>query len=79
MDKFTHIDRDDVKDGARFWTTDATDIIDTLGSDLTEDELPYGKDTVGIVDENEGGVIAYCHKDTAPAILDALRVKTGNN
>lgn len=35
--------------------------------------LPYGDDTSQIVDEAEGGVIAYCHRDSADRIVAALR------
>ena len=36
------------------------------------DVLPYGDATFQIVDEAMGGVIAYCHKDNAGRIVDAL-------
>lgn len=36
------------------------------------DNLPYGDDTYQIVDEGEGGVIAYCHNDSADRIVGAL-------
>lgn len=35
--------------------------------------LPYGDDTFQIVDEAEGGVIAYCHRDSSGRIVEALR------
>lgn len=37
------------------------------------DVLPYGVDTFQIVDEAAGGVIAYCHSDSAARIVAALR------
>jgi hypothetical protein len=36
------------------------------------DSLPYGPDTFQVVDEAEGGVIAYCHRDSADRIVAAL-------
>lgn len=36
------------------------------------DELPYGDDTFQVVDEAAGGVIAYCHADSAERIVAAL-------
>lgn len=36
------------------------------------DVLPYGDDTFQIVDEALGGVIAYCHEDSADRIVGAL-------
>lgn len=36
------------------------------------DNLPYGDATFQIVDEAEGGVIAYCHEDSADRIVAAL-------
>jgi hypothetical protein len=35
-------------------------------------DLPYGDATYQIVDEAEGGVIAYCHRDSADRIVAAL-------
>lgn len=37
------------------------------------DVLPYGPDTFQIVDEAQGGVIAYCHSDGAARIVAALK------
>lgn len=37
------------------------------------DVLPYGDDTFQIVDEGQGGVIAYCHASTAERIVAALK------
>lgn len=37
------------------------------------DILPYDEDTYQIVDESLGGVIAYCHKDSAERIVAALK------
>jgi hypothetical protein len=53
--------RDVANDGSRFWITEA------VGN------RSYGIDTVGIVDENEGGVVAYTHRDNAEAFLTVLR------
>lgn len=36
------------------------------------DVLPYGDETFQIVDEAEGGVLAYCHEDNAERIVAAL-------
>lgn len=36
------------------------------------DSLPFGDATFQIVDEAEGGVIAYCHKDNADRIVAVL-------
>ncbi|MET4143954.1 hypothetical protein [Arthrobacter sp. UYCo732] len=35
--------------------------------------LPYGDDTFQVVEEAEGGVIAYCHRGSAERIVAALR------
>jgi hypothetical protein len=37
------------------------------------ENLPYGEDTLQIVDGAMGGVIAYCHRDSAGRIVEALR------
>lgn len=37
------------------------------------DELPFKADTARIIDEGMGGVIAYCHVDTASRIVEALK------
>lgn len=37
------------------------------------DVLPYGEDTFQIVAEAKGGVIAYCHADTAERLVAALK------
>jgi hypothetical protein len=41
------------------------------------DTLPYGDATFQIVDEAEGGVIAYCHADSAERIVAALTSARG--
>jgi hypothetical protein len=46
---------------------------DTNPEPVDPNTKPYGDATARIIDENEGGVIAYCHKDTAPRLADALR------
>lgn len=33
---------------------------------------PYGQDTARIIGQKEGGVIAYCHKDNADAMVRAF-------
>jgi hypothetical protein len=38
-----------------------------------DDKRPYGEDTAAIVDLQQGGIIAYCHKDNANRIVMALR------
>jgi hypothetical protein len=40
--------------------------------DVEIDSAPFGADTVAIVDENEGGIIAYVHRDNANRIVAAL-------
>lgn len=41
--------------------------------------LAYGvADTVGIVDEEQGGIILYCHKDSANMIVEALEAHNGD-
>jgi hypothetical protein len=47
----------------RFW------VHDSVVQDQPDVGMPYGGDTVGIVDEEEGGVILYCHRDSAAAII----------
>lgn len=47
-------------------------VHDSLVEDFPGDTFPYGKDTVGIVDDRAGGIILYTHKDSAKMILDAL-------
>lgn len=37
------------------------------------DLLPYGDDTFQIVDEAQGGVMAYCHASNSDRIVAALR------
>lgn len=44
-------------------------------TELEDDELtefPYGDDTARIIDLEEGGVIAYTHHLSAPAIVASL-------
>lgn len=50
----------------RFWICPLDNEADELAP------YPFGGDTVGIVDEEEGGIIAYVHQDTAPRIIRAL-------
>lgn len=52
-----------------YWDDDQPD-------EWTEDEakiLPYGDDTCRIIDLEQGGVIAYCHRNNANRIAMALR------
>lgn len=44
------------------------------GMDLDEElhDFPFGPDTHGIVDEEQGGIIAYCHSDNTMLIVNAL-------
>lgn len=37
------------------------------------DVLPYGDDTFQVIDESQGGVIAYCHASNAERIVTALK------
>lgn len=39
--------------------------------ELTQAET-YGAETVAIVDEETGGIILYCHEDSAERIINAL-------
>lgn len=57
-------------DDARFW------VMSTY--DFPAEERPYGEDTVAVVDESEGGIILYTHKNNADAIVSALRIVTKN-
>ena len=65
LDKSTE-PRDVEEHGSRFWVTDGTESM----------IRPFGPDTVGVVDENEGGVVAYVHADNAQRLIDALRAYT---
>lgn len=33
---------------------------------------PFGADTVGIVSERDGGIVAYCHATNADALVNSL-------
>lgn len=49
------------------------------GMDLDEEDghvFPFGPETHGIVDEEQGGIIAYCHPDNTLLIVRALREAT---
>lgn len=39
--------------------------------------LPFGTDTVGIVDEDSGGIIAYVHETNAQRVVEALMAANG--
>lgn len=45
-------------------------ITDTVAEDTPEWAV-FGADTRGIVDENQGGVVAYVHAANAEAMRDA--------
>lgn len=47
------------------------------GMDLDEaiHPLPFGLDTHGIVDENAGGIIAFCHSENTVMLVGALRAQ----
>lgn len=49
----------------------ASDIVDVLGLQ-DYDQLPYGHDTVGILDSEDGGIVAYIHADAAQHLLTVL-------
>lgn len=61
--------RDIENEGSRFWTCD-------LDSEMPGHDL-FGLETVGIVDELSGGIVAYATEDNAAAIIDALRASLG--
>jgi hypothetical protein len=67
LDKSTE-PRDTEQDGTRFWWLSPIYTPATFGSGM-----------VGIVDENEGGVVAYCHADNAERLVRALRAFTGED
>ena len=58
--------RDIENDGSRFWSIDVFE--------WTE---PFDGSTVGIVDENEGGIVVYCHENNADRVIEAFRAFTG--
>jgi len=39
---------------------------------------PFGFATVGIGDEEAGGIVTYCHQDNAAAMIAAFRAYTGD-
>lgn len=43
-----------------------------LTPDIHPGMAAYGTDTVGIVDDAQGGVILYCHRDSAEEVVGAL-------
>lgn len=43
-----------------------------LTPDIHPGMAAYGTDTVGIVDDAQGGVILYCHRDSVEHIILAL-------
>lgn len=55
------------RDTERYW------IHDTLAEDQPDVPLPFGTATVGIVDEDQGGVFLYVHESNAQATLLLLR------
>jgi hypothetical protein len=54
----------------RYW------LHDTVVDDQPDVPMPFGDATVGIVDEDAGGVILYVHESNAPTILAALRAQS---
>ncbi len=58
--------RDVDNNGSRFWVADPPGKY-----------LPFGEETVGIVDENEGGIVAYVHANNAERTIEAFRGFTG--
>ncbi len=61
----------EVREASRFW------VQDSVVEDTPDIPMPFGADTVGIVDEDEGGVILYLHKDSADAVIESLRAAAG--
>jgi hypothetical protein len=59
--------RDVENSGSRFWSTEPPD----------DDPGPFGSDTLGVVDENEGGIVAYVHRDNADRVIAAFRAFAG--
>lgn len=53
--------------GVRFWT---------LTPDPDVPEHPTGEGWVGIVDEQESGVVAWCHESRAAALINTLAYQT---
>lgn len=53
----------------RIWSFGPPPAEDLDGEPIT---LPYGEETVGIVDDNQGGIIAYAHQNSADTITAAL-------
>jgi hypothetical protein len=54
------------EESPRYW------IHRTVYDDQPGVGMPFSAATVGIVDEYEGGVIYYCHKENADVLLDIL-------
>ena len=64
----------DTADGSRVRVnTERYWIHDTLAEDQPDVPLPFGDATVGIVDEDQGGVFLYVHESNAQAMLLLLR------
>lgn len=61
------------RQGSRFWLCEL-DPADTVHAPHVS---AFGVDTVGIVDELAGGIIAYAHRSNAVAILAAIRERLG--
>lgn len=61
-------------EGDRFWVVG--DVNEADGNTPTE-WLRSG-DLVGVVDENEGGIVAYCHRLNADRLVRALRTAAGD-
>lgn len=43
-------------------------------SDHDGAEGPYGEDTACVIDDEQGGIVAYVHEDYASEVVNALRV-----
>ncbi|WKW84968.1 hypothetical protein SEA_SALLYK_102 [Microbacterium phage SallyK] len=57
-------------------TADGTEDIYGIDADIDDGHpQPFGPDTHGIVDERQGGVIAYCHADNTVRLVAALRAE----
>ena len=37
--------------------------------------LPYGEETVGIIDNHLGGILLFCHQDSAERVIMSLHAR----